>query len=54
MTDGALDYIGPEAQARVEIDKKLVAAGWVVQRWGGHWSLADRTRVSRVIPLRHE
>ena len=27
------DYIGPEAQARVEIDKQLVAAGWVVQRY---------------------
>ncbi len=28
----AADYLGPEAQARVEIDKQLTAAGWVVQR----------------------
>ncbi|HUQ63856.1 MAG TPA: type I restriction-modification enzyme R subunit C-terminal domain-containing protein [Acidimicrobiales bacterium] len=27
------DYLGPEAQARVEIDKQLAAAGWVVQRY---------------------
>ena len=26
------DYLGPEARARVEIDQKLTAAGWVVQR----------------------
>jgi type I restriction enzyme R subunit len=28
----AADYLGPEARARVEIDKQLTAAGWVVQR----------------------
>jgi type I restriction enzyme R subunit len=28
----AEDYLGPEAKARVEIDKLLTAAGWVVQR----------------------
>ncbi len=28
----AEDYLGPEAKARVEIDKQLTAAGWVVQR----------------------
>jgi len=30
MTE-AEDYLGPEAKARVGIDKQLTAAGWVVQ-----------------------
>lgn len=28
---GAQAYLGPEAQARLEIDRRLEAAGWVVQ-----------------------
>ena len=28
----AADYLGPEAKARVKIDKQLTAVGWVVQR----------------------
>ncbi len=28
---GAVSYLTPEAKARVEIDRMLVAAGWVVQ-----------------------
>ena len=31
VTDGELAYLTPEAKARVEIDAKLAAAGWVVQ-----------------------
>ena len=31
MTDGELAYLTPEAKARVEIDRKLADAGWVVQ-----------------------
>ncbi|HUG65450.1 MAG TPA: DEAD/DEAH box helicase family protein, partial [Gaiellaceae bacterium] len=31
MTDGELAYLTPEAKARVEIDAKLMAAGWAVQ-----------------------
>ena len=31
MTDGVLAYLTPEARARVEIDRMLGAAGWVVQ-----------------------
>ncbi|WP_217915056.1 type I restriction-modification enzyme R subunit C-terminal domain-containing protein [Miltoncostaea marina] len=31
MTDGRLAYLTPEARARVEIDRMLDAAGWVVQ-----------------------
>jgi len=31
MSDGGLSYLTPEAKARVEIDKLLVDAGWVVQ-----------------------
>jgi type I restriction enzyme, R subunit len=34
MTDGALAYLTPEAQARVRIDEMLAAAGWAVQRYG--------------------
>ena len=32
MPEGPEDYLGPEAQARVEIDRQLTACGWVVQR----------------------
>jgi type I restriction enzyme, R subunit len=32
VPDGADDYLGPEAKARVEIDRQLAACGWVVQR----------------------
>ena len=32
MLEGTEDYLGPEAQARVEIDRQLTACGWVVQR----------------------
>jgi type I restriction enzyme R subunit len=32
VPEGAEDYLGPEAQARVEIDRQLTACGWVVQR----------------------
>ena len=31
MTDGELAYLTPEAKARVEIDRMLSGAGWVVQ-----------------------
>ena len=31
MTDGELAYLTPEAKARIEIDRMLAAAGWVVQ-----------------------
>jgi type I restriction enzyme R subunit len=31
MTDGALAYLTPEAQARVQIDSMLAQARWVVQ-----------------------
>ena len=31
MADGELAYLTPEAKARVEIDAKLMAAGWAVQ-----------------------
>jgi hypothetical protein len=31
MTEGALSYLTPEAQARVRIDQMLAAAGWAVQ-----------------------
>ncbi len=31
MADGELAYLTPEAKARVEIDRQLAAAGWVVQ-----------------------
>jgi len=31
MADTDLAYLTPEARARVEIDRKLAAAGWVVQ-----------------------
>ena len=31
MPDDALAYLTPEAKARLDIDRKLVAAGWVVQ-----------------------
>ncbi len=34
MTEGALSYLTPEAQARVRIDEMLAAAGWVVQGYG--------------------
>jgi type I restriction enzyme R subunit len=34
MTEGALSYLTPEAQARVRIDEMLGAAGWAVQRYG--------------------
>jgi type I restriction enzyme, R subunit len=34
MTEGALSYLTPEARARVEIDKMLERAGWVVQHAG--------------------
>ena len=34
MTEGALSYLTPEAQARVRIDEKLAAAGWAVQGYG--------------------
>lgn len=34
MTEGALTYLTPEAQARVRIDAMLTAAGWVVQGYG--------------------
>jgi len=33
MADAATDYLGPEAQARVDIDRQLTACGWVVQRY---------------------
>ncbi len=47
----AADYLGPEAQARVDIDKQLVAAGWVVQR---HWQMnlgAGRGVAVREFPM---
>jgi len=31
MTDGGEEYLGPEARARIEIDRQLVRCGWVVQ-----------------------
>src|SRR5580658_7111359 len=31
MNDEALPYLAPEARARVNIDKMLTRAGWVVQ-----------------------
>jgi type I restriction enzyme, R subunit len=34
MTEGALSYLTPEAQARVRIDQMLAAAGWAVQAYG--------------------
>jgi type I restriction enzyme, R subunit len=34
VTEGALSYLTPEAQARVRIDQMLAAAGWVVQDYG--------------------
>src|SRR5919197_135663 len=34
MTEGALSYLTPEAQARVRIDQMLAAAGWAVQDYG--------------------
>src|SRR5919202_475684 len=34
VTEGALSYLTPEAQARVRIDEMLRAAGWAVQRYG--------------------
>lgn len=34
MTEGALSYLTPEAQARVRIDEMLAAAGWSVQGYG--------------------
>jgi type I site-specific restriction endonuclease len=33
MADATGDYLGPEAQARVDIDRQLTACGWVVQRY---------------------
>ena len=33
MTESALSYLTPEAQARVRIDEMLTAAGWVVQNY---------------------
>jgi type I restriction enzyme R subunit len=35
MTEGALSYLTPEAQARVRIDEMLAAAGWAVQPYSG-------------------
>ena len=34
MSEGALSYLAPEAQARVRIDAMLTAAGWAVQDYG--------------------
>jgi type I restriction enzyme R subunit len=34
VTEGALSYLTPEAQARVRIDQMLAAAGWAVQDYG--------------------
>lgn len=31
VTDGELAYLTPEARVRIEIDRMLAAAGWVVQ-----------------------
>ena len=31
MPQGEISYLTPEARARVEIDRKLEAAGWAVQ-----------------------
>ncbi len=31
MTDDAQGYLGPETQARTEIDRQLVKCGWVIQ-----------------------
>jgi hypothetical protein len=31
MPDDAQGYLGPEAQARIEIDRQLVKCGWVIQ-----------------------
>lgn len=32
MAETAKDYLGPEAKARLEIDRQLAEAGWVVQK----------------------
>jgi type I restriction enzyme R subunit len=32
VPEGAEEYLGPEARARLEIDRQLTACGWVVQR----------------------
>ena len=33
MAEGEIECLGPEAKARIEIDRQLEACGWVVQRY---------------------
>src|SRR5438094_1240025 len=49
----AHDYLGPEAQARLEIDKQLTAAGWIVQRHRQMNLGAGRGVAVREFPMAH-
>ncbi len=33
MAEAARDYLGPETKARLDIDRQLTEAGWVVQKY---------------------
>ena len=47
-------YLGPEARARIEIDARLEAAGWVVQDYARANLAAARGVAVREFPLRDE
>ena len=45
------DYLGPEAQARVDIDRQLAACGWVVQQYNQMNLSAGRGIAVREFPM---
>ena len=51
MPEGAESYLGPEAKARVEIDRQLAACGWVVQKYKDMNLGAGRGLAVREFPM---
>jgi type I restriction enzyme R subunit len=51
MADTAKDYLGPEARARLEVDRQLAECGWVVQRYRQINLAAGRGVAVREFPM---
>ena len=51
MAEAAKDYLGPEAKARLEIDRQLAETGWVVQKYRQVNLAAGRGVAVREFPM---
>ncbi len=51
MAEAAKDYLGPEAKARLEIDRQLAECGWVVQKYRQINLAAGRGVAVREFPM---